>query len=96
MTRAMVELAVERACADHAEPGTTDVLLRALDDAFKPQPPRPLIMSQWLFDWLTGVYAGKPIYLARLRADLNERRRREALPTLDPNAFWGVDRSVQS
>jgi hypothetical protein len=59
------------------------------------EPPRPQFVSPWMFDYLTErIEKGKPHYLARLRADLNQRRRREALPPTDPRAFEGIHRTM--
>jgi hypothetical protein len=98
VTRPMVELAVERACADHAEPTASDMLLEALvaaeRSAWRPQ---HVFMSPWWYDVARLVIEeGKTPYLAMKRADLNERRAREARPPADPGAFAGVARSVWS
>jgi len=93
----MVELAVERACADHAEPTAADLILKAMAEMeAAASRPRHVFLSPWWYDVARLVFEeGKTTYLAMKRADLNQQRRREAAFTpLDPRGFWGVDRIV--
>lgn len=75
---------------------TVDDLIRVANELWERRldPPPPIPVSPWQFDFLTEVGKGKTFYLAGLRADLNERRRREAAPTIDPRALDGIARSV--
>jgi hypothetical protein len=52
--------------------------------------PQVLYMSPFLYRWYQLVLEGKTPYIARLRAQLEENRRRAAMP--DGTAFWGIDR----
>jgi len=61
---------------------------------------RQIPVSPFLYDWYSAVLAGTSPYLARKRAELNERRRREeserwaAENGITAESWAGIDRAV--